>query len=392
MEKDINTITIYRRVSMKITVLSTILVLALGLSACQNDSELTSPATTSSNEYAAAMILADQLILDNEQLGQVEEMFYLNEDMSILLDDGQHFTFTNMVDGLGMYGPGDMRHRPGAVVDMAALMYFRLIHKACPEIDDEVLVGIRKLIGASNAARVAIIKANQATPNLIPDLLKAEHAQLITDIDALLSEGCLEAIATLKEDIAARRAELRAKWEERRLNAELKFYVKLLELDETQAGLLKDILKKKQEAIAKLREQFKGDPEGFRAALQELMERIDAEIAEILTEEQLAKLNEWRNKKDNRPDPDPDKRLDQQIAQLQKMLGLTDAQAAALKALMQKKAEDEKKAFETLRGDRAALLSALQTINEQYKAGLKDLLTPEQYAKLMKGYRGGRGG
>ncbi len=372
---------------MKKLLLSGVLMFALVLSACQNESNMTAPTVTPTNQSSTAMKLADQLNLDNEQMGQINDMFYMNEDLSILLDDGQLFTFNQITELMGMYGENDMKRRPGAVVDMEALMYYSLIRRACPDKEQEILDQIKTLISESQKARLQIIKDNQATPDLIPDLLKAEHDKLMADIDVLIGPECIEAIAQLKADIEKKREEQRLKWVERRINAELAFLTKLLGLTQEQQDAVKILLQNRYAEMEKLRTQYQGDPEGLRAALQALQTKFEEDLLALLTPDQVELWNAFKNRK---PTIDTGTVIDRQVAHYTKLLSLTEEQATALRALLEAKLAAEKAAMQNFKGDRKGLMEELRKIQATFEEGVIALLTPDQL-EIWKKMNGGGG-
>jgi hypothetical protein len=388
---------------VKKTLLSGVLVLALALTACQNESDVTAPpAAGPSNEFSAALNLLDQLDLTNDQLAFIDEMYYLDEDMSVILDGGQEFTFNQITDGLDdrptdrlgdRMGDrlGDRLGRPGFVVDMDALMYYRLILKACPEHSEEDLASIRQLIAESNRKRAGLVR-NATDKQALLDALKAEHNALIDAINDIIGAPCIAAIQALKEDIQTRRDEMRKKMVERRIAAELAFFTKLLSLTEDQVALVKTLLETRQSELARLREQYKNDPEGLRAALQALMETFDQGMLRILDDEQDAIYLRWRGRTVG-DRPDPNTIIDQQVAHFTKLLGLSERQAAHLRELLMKKMAAEKRAHEAFGRDRIALARALQRINQEFNEAFVAMLTPEQleiWKRLhMRDRRGG---
>lgn len=171
---------------MKQYLLSGLLVMALALSACQNESDPVAPVSTSGNEYTAALKTAEQLDLTTEQYAFVDEMFYLDEDMSVLLEPDQLLNFRRVLDGLGHRGPNDVPGRPGAVVDMDAMLYFKLILRACPDLTPEQIAELRRLIAESTKNRATIIRANMGDREAIARLLAAEHAELMEAMKTLI--------------------------------------------------------------------------------------------------------------------------------------------------------------------------------------------------------------
>jgi len=283
---------------MKRIFLSGFLAAALIFSACDQQSSVNSPTDTGNDSYTSLTKLADQLDLTEEQIAYFDEMFYLDEDMSILIPSDKVLLLDNAVDGFGSksldsrHGRKDRRH----ALDVAAIIYYRLILKACPDIADELKEQIKDLIAESNKARIDFIKENAGNPDVIKELLKAEHDALMVKINALLSQTCLDAIEALKEEIKQKREERREKWVEKRIEMQVKFMTRLLGLTDEQAAKLMEILQWQHEQIQTLREQFKDDPEGFKNALKELQEQVETKISTELglTDEQIEKWEKWK--------------------------------------------------------------------------------------------------
>ncbi|MBU8882672.1 hypothetical protein CBW16_08020 [Flavobacteriaceae bacterium JJC] len=62
-------------------------------------------------------------------------------------------------------------------------------------------------------------------------------------------------------------------------------------------------------------------------------------------------------------------------------LNLTDAQVAKIKALQDKKMEEMKQNAPQRQAERKAKMEAMKAKREQWKAEMKEILTPAQYAK-----------
>ena len=162
-----------------------------------------------------------------------------------------------------------------------------------------------------------------------------------------------------------------------------------MNLNQDQVDAVKAIIIRMHERIAELREQYQGDPEGLREALQALRESIDNEIAALLDAEQL---EIWNNFKDRRPDGKPDP-LTQHINMLTKALDLTAEQATELKAIFERQKAAEKELFAQYSGDRVALMVALKRLHQDILDEIEALLSAEQFEKYMKiTHRGRRHG
>lgn len=66
----------------------------------------------------------------------------------------------------------------------------------------------------------------------------------------------------------------------------------VLELDEEQAKAVRVVLEGQMEKMQEMRSSAGGNREGMRAAMMEIREETNAELAEILTEEQMTKYTE----------------------------------------------------------------------------------------------------
>ena len=66
----------------------------------------------------------------------------------------------------------------------------------------------------------------------------------------------------------------------------------VLELDEDQATSVRAVLEAQMERMQELRSSAAGDREAMRAAMMEMREETDAQLAEILTKEQMEKYTE----------------------------------------------------------------------------------------------------
>jgi hypothetical protein len=280
---------------MKRVLLFGLLAAAFVISSCDQQSNVSSPVTPSTNDVAATLKLADQLTLTTDQFAQVEELFYLDVDMNFLLSPSQTQKFDLLVSGLSSsMQDGRFGFDPHRVIDMDAVMYYRLILAANPDLSDTIRQQIRDLIAASNQTRVDIIRANAGTPDIVKQLLADEHQKLMDAINALLTDDQKNNVQTLKDQIEARRKALQAHWDSLRINYQVAFMTRLLTLTSDQADAIRGILFDQLTQLEALRLQYQGDPEGFRAALKDLMTNTETQIEALLTTDQLQLWNAFR--------------------------------------------------------------------------------------------------
>ena len=280
---------------MKHFLLSGLLVFAFVLTACESNNDINAPADTPSLLKAV-----ESLDLTDAQLAQVDEMFWLEEDMSCVLNSRQTQALNAIVTGMSPEFNG-RRDPRGIGIDIAALVHLRLILKANPDLPEETKQAMIDLIKASNATRLDLIQTYKDNPEELRARLKAEHDALIAAMNALLTQEQIAAVEALKEKIRQMREEQREAWAQMRIEQQLiraKYY---LALDEDQAAAVKTLLQAQHEAIKQLRIDFEGDPEGFREALKALHAQFDLDMKEILNDEQDAKwdvlkgkLRDWR--------------------------------------------------------------------------------------------------
>ncbi len=343
---------------MKNTLFLALVAVAFLSSACSVDpgstNSLTSPGSTLQKAPEMNM---------NLELGQaalIDEMAYLDEDMSVLLNTSQLSTFNTLVTTLV-----DDRDPRRMNVDMAAVVWFNLLVKANPNLDPAIFTQIRELIAASAAKRAEIMKSG-ASREEIAAQLKAEHDALMIAINRLAGETAVANAEKLKADIEARRKELREKMEELRIAAEVARMKAALGLTDEQAAAVALILKYQHEQLKILREQFKDNPEGLRAALQELLADIDVRMGGAITPELWEK---WKQIRSGRIKPiDPVNPIQKQVDELTKLLGLNPEQAAQLKELLTKQQAQIDALMKDPTTDRRLLAEKIAQIKKEYDA------------------------
>ena len=148
------------------------------------DNEASAPA----DGFDAKTLLkaVEQVNLDNEQLAQIDEMFWLEEDISASMNSSQLDALNSVISATSpdFASPRDPRR---IAFDIAAMVHLRLILKANPDLDEETKLALVELIKASNATRRQIIRDNLGSPEVLRALLKAEHDRLIAQMNALLT-------------------------------------------------------------------------------------------------------------------------------------------------------------------------------------------------------------
>lgn len=269
---------------MKRAFLLLALIAAVGISACDNE------ASAPADGFDAKTLLkaVEQVNLDNEQLAQIDEMFWLEEDISASMNGSQLDALNSVISATSpdFASPRDPRR---ITFDIAAMVRLRLILKANPDLDEETKLALVELIKASNATRRQIIRDNLGNPEVLRALLKAEHDRLIAQMNALLTPEQREKVETLVEQLRQLREELREKWKNIRVDRQLALLKNVLELSDEQAAAIKELLLAQHDALKELRETYKDDPEGFREALKALLADTDAAIIALLTAEQAEK-------------------------------------------------------------------------------------------------------
>ncbi|MBE0642883.1 MAG: hypothetical protein IH600_02280 [Bacteroidetes bacterium] len=277
---------------MKHILFSALLAFSLVLSACESQSDVNGPITSDQSLLKAV----ENLNLSNEQLAQIDEMFWLEEDMSMLLNATQANALDRIVTGTSPHfaGPRDKR---GIAFDMGALVQLRLILKANPELSEASKQALLDLIKASNAHRLELIETYKDNPEELRAQLKAEHDALILAMNGVLTESELQALEDLKAEIKRIRDEMRDTWVQLRVDYQVTRLTSYLSLSETQAQDIKTLLLTLHQRIQELRDQFEGDPEGFRDAVKALLQETDAAIVALLDEQQAAKWQELKIKR-----------------------------------------------------------------------------------------------
>jgi hypothetical protein len=272
---------------MKRLIFGTVLLTAFVISAC-DQTAVNNPVEGS--DKTTFMKALDQLQLSNDQCAQLDEFFYLDMDMSSLLTPQQERLINIMANSVNPHILNDRMDRRRAL-DLAAMIYYRLIVMANSDLPEETKMALRELIAASNQARLQIILENKGNPEVLKQLLAAEHARLIEAMNALLTPDQLIRVQELKDKIELDRKDRRDKWIGNGVDRYVDMLTRWLELTPDQAEQIKVIMTNQQAQIEALRMQYAGNPEGFRAALMELQAATNAAIVALLDKVQLEKWN-----------------------------------------------------------------------------------------------------
>jgi Spy/CpxP family protein refolding chaperone len=281
---------------MKASLFAIAMIAALIFSAC--DSEPSNPAENQTDMLLKAV---EDIDLSNEQLLQIDEMFWLEEDLSSLLTPMQLRSLNTVISRTAP-DFATQRDPRRIAFDMAALMHLRLIFKANPDLDENTKRALVEMIQASNQTRRQIIRDNIGNPEQLRALLKAEHERLIAQMNAALTPEQLANVEELKERLKQLREELREKWVQIRIDRHIAMLKNALDLSDEQAAAIRAILLAQHEQIKQLRETYQGNPEGLREALKTLLGETDAAMIAVLTPEQAEKWEliktlrmKWRN-------------------------------------------------------------------------------------------------
>jgi hypothetical protein len=278
---------------MKRILLSLVLATTLVLSACDSQSDVNEP-LPGGGDTQTLLKAIETFDVSDEQLGQLEEMFWLEEDMTLLLNPSQTRALNTIIDNLSPNFAGDRDPRRIAF-DMGALAHLRLILNANPDMDEAKKQALLDLIKAANQARMEAIQNHEGTPEELREKLKAIHDTLIEDMNDLLSSEELQNVEDLKERIRQLREELRQKWVDMRIAFQLRMWTQILGLTEEQVDAIRQILLDQHAAIQQARIDFAGNPEGLRDKMKEILEGTDEKIKDVLDEKQDVKWDRLKN-------------------------------------------------------------------------------------------------
>jgi Spy/CpxP family protein refolding chaperone len=156
----------------------------------------------------------------------------------------------------------------------------------------------------------------------------------------------------------------RAKARTEKLKAELS-------LDDKQTVQVEAALLTKMTKMKEVRAKHKEDKTAMRNAVKPINEEFRKNMQAILTPEQQAK---WKENKQ-------EKRKEIRSENLKDELDLTDEQVEELDAALQARKE-KAKALRAKHGEnKKALGKEMKTVNEEFRAEVKEILSEEQYAK-----------
>ena len=359
---------------MKSLLLST-LFLALLVTACSENAQVNEPAATPDAPLGFVADL-NGLDLSLEQSALVDEMHFMDEDLSLLLDPVRLNTFDSMLDG---------RTDRKAGIDIAAIIYYQLIVKANPDMSDRILLQLREMIAESNQRRQRILNSGMSREE-IAAALKEEHDKLMAAMMRLIGEEAVANVQKLQERLEQERKDRRDDWQNARIDRLVEQMKNVLELSDEEAAAVKRILMLRYEEIARLREEYKDNPEGFREALRDLQARIDA----MLTEKLGAKWERWKELQQRRITPGdrlPD--IDMHLQKLTELLSLNERQQAAVKDILIAQQRQMLALIQKYEGNREGLAEALRQLQERVNAQIAALLTDRQLEIWKKHLSGG---
>lgn len=361
---------------MKARLLFPVLGLMLLVAACSEQSQVNEPINAPASGAAAKIA---QLNLSMDEAAFIDEMYYLEEDLSVLLTPA-NFSVLNDITA----DPGDRRTR--GFVDMAAMVYYNLIVKA-NAADEGALEEIRNLIAASNEARAKIIADGLAaglSREEIAAQLKAEHDALMLAINTLIGEKGIAAIEAYKLRLQEEREKLRQAMLELRIDREVAIMKEKLGLTDDQAAAVKAAMLEHHAAILAARLQFKDDPEGFRAELAKILAAHEARMIELLGD----KWQQWKDLRSGRTGEVRDP-IAEQVKMLTQLLGLDADQQSAISKILLNQQEQMKALVQQYGSDRRGLAEALRQLQLRTEELIQAKLTKEQLEIYLKWRRGG---
>lgn len=165
---------------------------------------------------------------------------------------------------------------------------------------------------------------------------------------------------------------------DRRDSVEVKIR-KDLDLTHEQSQQLREILQNARAEAGHIRELNRNNPEAINSAMNDLREQTNGQIENILNPDQLKKYQEIKNQL----------RLfreagNNQMAELQKRLNLTDKQVAQIEPIMMDAREKMQELRQNRTGDRQEMRSRIQAIFQERDQKIKEILTDSQKAEYDK--------
>jgi periplasmic protein CpxP/Spy len=128
-----------------------------------------------------------------------------------------------------------------------------------------------------------------------------------------------------------------------------------------------------------LRTTHADNKETLKKEMRPVHQAFRTSMKEILTKEQFAKWQE--NKKKERKDKSPEEKAAMRAAHMRESLGLTDEQTAKVESAVLTKMTKSKEIRAKYPEDKDAAKKELKPIHAQFEASMKEILTPEQFAK-----------
>ena len=237
---------------MKARMFIPVLALIFLFNACSDAPNSSEPANDQQPSVISHM---DNLRLDNEQSVLLDEMFLLEEDLGILLNTSQLESFNSLRDG--MFDGRDDRRFPDIRrgIDIAALVYYNLILKANPDLDEDTKAALKELILKSMQYRLRLLGSDMDRETVMR-LLKEEHEKLMAMMNRVIGREAMNNVQRLIERLQQERKELRDRWTAVRIQKQVEMMKRALELSDEQAGKIGRILNWQHEQIQMLRESL----------------------------------------------------------------------------------------------------------------------------------------
>lgn len=152
-----------------------------------------------------------------------------------------------------------------------------------------------------------------------------------------------------------------------------------LALSDEQTTKVASAILVKMTKSKELRTKYAEDKEALKKEMRPVHQAFRTTMKEILTEEQFAKWQE--NKKKERKNKSPEEKAEMRAAHLKESLGLTDEQTAKVELALLTKMTKSMEIRAKYPENKDAAKKELKPIHEQFEASMKEILTPEQFAK-----------
>jgi Spy/CpxP family protein refolding chaperone len=157
-----------------------------------------------------------------------------------------------------------------------------------------------------------------------------------------------------------------------RMEAHFERMARELSLTPEQEAQIRAVLDEAREERRALRDQFR---EGRRDAARALHARVQSRIEGILTPEQQQRARELRARH-------REARMERRLEHMKERLGLTDAQAAEVRSILERSHAEHRRILESTERGSDARRSAMQALHTQTRDALRGVLTPEQAREL----------